>query len=655
MRRNEPVEKRLADLRAKPSAGLDARVHRAIDEALAERKQTPSAGFFPPNIWRIIMKNRMTRWTAAGLTAAALAASILVLDKAAPSAFGLDQVIAAAKGVRTLHIKTQGPKDSVPNEYWIVCDQSGHVAKARYYLPATEDGAKLITWTPERTEIWFKSKHGFLTIQTTNVEARMQSLLEQSQPQLVTSRLKEAQASGKVEMDIQQPADQAQPVKIVVVNKTKPLKQVYWIDRKSDLITSIENYGTEGGADVLQSKMEFLDYNVPIDDKMFSLRDQLPPDVRIADQVTQVSGVAQGNLTDQEAAAQTARAFFQALIDKDYKKAGLVMGGELEQFTQKEYGQINVTAIVSVGPAVLQTNWVKRGYMVPCKVEITHADGQKSIWASAAYVRPGDNEQHPEYWNITGGISAEQAGVSTLPDNQQYVPLKLLPDNKKYEQLTPKQAAEAFFKACAAANWDEMAKFWPEAPTGEKFDRMKEYLGGLQLISLGEPYQKSPYSGWYVPYEIKLRPMEINVRVSNTNSAKRYVIYGLYDSKLKPMEQLEWNNPPETLPKDDAFARMSPTEVAKAYFDAMKESNWEAMGKVAPASDVEQTKQESAEMNKAGMDPHNAIPTVEVGAAVWSKEESAYFVKCRMGGVKKFNLAVRNDNAANRYVFDGGL
>ena len=229
-------------LKAKPSDQLDARVHRAIDEALAQRTQTPSAGSFLPNIWRMIMKTPMTRWTAAGLAVAALAASILVLEKTTPSAFGLDQVIAAAKGVRALHIKTQGPKDPVPNEFWIVCDQSGHVAKARYYLPVTEDGAKLITWTPERTEIWFQTKHGFLMLQTTNVEGWMQSLLEQSQPQLVTAKLKEAQTTGKVEMDIQQPADQAQPVKIVVVNKTKPLKQVFWIDQKSDLITSIENY-----------------------------------------------------------------------------------------------------------------------------------------------------------------------------------------------------------------------------------------------------------------------------------------------------------------------------------------------------------------------------------------------------------------------------
>jgi hypothetical protein len=644
MRPNEPIEKRIADLKAKPSAQLDARVHRAIDEALAERKQKEPAGFLLPNTWRMIMKTPMTRWTAAGVAVAALVAGILIFDKAAPSAFGLDQVIAASKGVRFLHIKMHLVKDQEPIEFWVASDESGHVAKIRNYQPVTEDGAKLITWTPERTEVWFQTKHGFLTLHDDKLVKGIQDLLGQIQPQLATEKLKEDEKAGKVDLDIQQPADKELPIKIVVTGKKRTdFKRIYLIDQKTDLISSIETYATRNGEEVLLSKVEFLEYNVPIDDKMFSLRDQLPADVSISDQATQVSGVAQGNLSDEQAAAQTAREFFQALIDKDYKKAGLVIGGQLEQYTKTEYGQLNVTAIVSVGPTILQTNWVKRGYMVPCEVEITHPDGQKSIWKSTPYVRPGDDQRHPDNWNITGGVSAAQAD------------LQILPDNKKYEQMTPKQAAEAFFKACARKDWDEMAKFWPEAPTGEKFDRMKEYLGGLELVSVGEPYQKSPYPGWYVPYEIKLPPTEINVRVSNTNSARRYVIYGLYDTKLQPMEKLEWSNEPETLAKEDAYGRMSPAEVARAYFDSMTRSDWEAMGKVAPASDVEQTKHQYAEMKKAGMDPREAIPTVAVGEAVWSKEESAYFVKCRMAGVKKFNLAVRNDNPANRYLFDGGL
>jgi hypothetical protein len=48
----------------------------------------------------------------------------------------------------------------------------------------------------------------------------------------------------------------------------------------------------------------------------------------------------------------------------------------------------------------------------------------------------------------------------------------------------------------------------------------------LEVVSIGEPFQSGKYPGWYVPYEIKLRPTDINVRVSNTNAANRYVFDG---------------------------------------------------------------------------------------------------------------------------------
>ena len=39
------------------------------------------------------------------------------------------------------------------------------------------------------------------------------------------------------------------------------------------------------------------------------------------------------------------------------------------------------------------------------------------------------------------------------------VPLAILPDNERYEQMTPKEAATAFFTACAEEDWDELVKF----------------------------------------------------------------------------------------------------------------------------------------------------------------------------------------------------
>ena len=96
----------------------------------------------------------------------------------------------------------------------------------------------------------------------------------------------------------------------------------------------------------------------------------------------------------------------------------------------------------------------------------------------------------------------------------------------KYRQLTPKQMAEAFFKACSEENWDEFLKFWTMSAVD---DDLKSYLGGLQVISLGEPFKSGNYPGWFVPYEIKMKNGTVrkaNLSVRNDNPAKRYVFDG---------------------------------------------------------------------------------------------------------------------------------
>ena len=100
-----------------------------------------------------------------------------------------------------------------------------------------------------------------------------------------------------------------------------------------------------------------------------------------------------------------------------------------------------------------------------------------------------------------------------------------LADNEKYEKMTPKEAAAAFFEGCTKENWDEVKKYWP-MPVDE---RLKEFLGGVQVISLGEPFQAKPYPGWFVPYEIKFKNGEShkhNLAIRNDNPTKRYMVDG---------------------------------------------------------------------------------------------------------------------------------
>ncbi len=105
--------------------------------------------------------------------------------------------------------------------------------------------------------------------------------------------------------------------------------------------------------------------------------------------------------------------------------------------------------------------------------------------------------------------------------------LPKLPDNEKYTSMTAEQAARAFFEACGREDWDEVGKFMsPVTPS------LKGYLGGVEIVSLGESFTSKAYPGRFVPYEIKLkgglwgRTKKWNLAVRKDNPAGRWQIDG---------------------------------------------------------------------------------------------------------------------------------
>jgi len=103
-------------------------------------------------------------------------------------------------------------------------------------------------------------------------------------------------------------------------------------------------------------------------------------------------------------------------------------------------------------------------------------------------------------------------------------PAQKLPDNEKYAAMTAAQAARAFFEACSRKDWTEAGKFM--SPLN---DSAKQYLGGLEIISLGEPFGAAKYPGQMVPYEIKLANggvKKFNLAVRKDNPAGRWQVDG---------------------------------------------------------------------------------------------------------------------------------
>jgi hypothetical protein len=117
--------------------------------------------------------------------------------------------------------------------------------------------------------------------------------------------------------------------------------------------------------------------------------------------------------------------------------------------------------------------------------------------------------------------------VLNLPENTiTFKNPQVLPDNDKYQKMSPKEAATAFFEACAQKNWGEFLKFWMMSDVKPE---TKDRLGGLEIISIGEPFKSGIYPGWFVPYEFKTKDgtvRKFNLAVRNDNPARRYVVDG---------------------------------------------------------------------------------------------------------------------------------
>jgi hypothetical protein len=140
----------------------------------------------------------------------------------------------------------------------------------------------------------------------------------------------------------------------------------------------MEFYALKDGERKYTGVIEFYDYNVPIDVRMFSLEDEVPADAERFDFRTQDVGLAQGNLTDKEIAVKVVREFFEALIAKDYVKAGQLWGGFSAATVEQGWGKSNFVRIISIGEPVSDPNHSKihpNRCIIPCTIE-TLTDGK---------------------------------------------------------------------------------------------------------------------------------------------------------------------------------------------------------------------------------------------------------------------------------------
>ncbi len=359
-------------------------------------------------ILRRFIMNRFTKLATAAVIIIAAILSITILDKSATSVYAIEQTIQASHSVRYLHIQSFVSSDQEPGKIWVEFDQTGQVKNVRMDLPEWAgggDGPKLVVWKENKAQLWMKKKKSLVTIKDKTVAAQMVKMARELDPKLGVERLQKEKEQGKIKLVVEEPANKSEPIIVTATNieeDNSPFQRaVLFVDQATKLVVSVELYKLQGEQYRKVITLEYYDYNQPIDPKMFTM-DDVPDDVMRVDQTAREIGLVQGDLTGKEISVKVVRQFYEALIVKDYAKAGRLFEGIPAEKIQEMFGDMNIVRIVSISEAVPHPYPKVGGFQVHCKIEI-EKDGVKSILKPyGPGVRPVHGQSHR--WGIHGGV-----------------------------------------------------------------------------------------------------------------------------------------------------------------------------------------------------------------------------------------------------------
>lgn len=360
------------------------------------------------NLWEMIMRSGIAKLAAAAAIVVVGLLAVLFWGPSGSTAYALEQTLAALHSVRTLHMKDLAPDQDEPKEFWIECDEAGNLLNVRLHMPAWDspaDGPKEVVWHSGKAEVWFKAKGVVVTVNEKDKIAQLLEMVVVFDPKRALERVMRLQEEGRAQVQIEQPSNKADPIKVTVTYKDKgdqdDIQDVMMINQATLLLESTHRYRLVNGQSQFLGADEFLSYNQPIDPSMFVL-DNLPAGVMRVDMTRQDVGLARGDLTEQEMAEKVAKEFFEALVAEDYDKAGRLMGGLTGDALKTMLTGKKFMRIVSIGKAGPHPNPATQGWAVPCEVEL-QKDGQTSVVPFPALgVRPVQGQG--DRWAVFGGF-----------------------------------------------------------------------------------------------------------------------------------------------------------------------------------------------------------------------------------------------------------
>jgi hypothetical protein len=377
MRPSDNIEKLIKKLRYKTSAETHDRVLGNVLQALDKKQKV---GATTPDIWRMIMKNPITKLSTAAVIIVCIALTIPFITKIATPAYSVEQTLQAMQDLQTMYMVC---KDWNGNEFemWIELNpETGIPEYCRSYWPKS----KVLNISRPDTSYQFSERANQVHINSGKLYHM------DFAPAKVFERLLQTSQEDPDSVVIFHEYDQ-QSKKSLIVIITRGDEQSYkiYIDPDTKLPVRVQGLEDNTLGAVIRD-VEKIDFNVDLPEGIFDF--EIPQGARIIDLDHNLkllndpqNGISTEGMTEQQAAETIATMYWNALIEMDKTTARTVapVSPQLDDSSL-------LAELVEVGRLYIQPG-CGIGKLIPCRIR--YKDGSLKEWKLIIKARNFDG--HP--------------------------------------------------------------------------------------------------------------------------------------------------------------------------------------------------------------------------------------------------------------------
>lgn len=307
------IEKIIKDVDIDTNAKMDKAVLNDVLEAFENStKKKPAVS--QPNIWRTIIKSRITKLATVAAIMIVVALSITFLGKSVAPAYAIEQTIEANNSINSFHFKYYSSLQDHNNhnyglkkEAWVEYDESGNISNVRVNYSWPKQNMVQI-WKGGKAQQWSKESNRITYISDKDFSDKVLYFGQRYNPRGAIQYLYERQANGEIIIEIEEPSDKTRPITIIanyppntylLGKDISAMREIFFVDQNTKLITAVEIYELKNDEYVECGIWRYYDYNKPFDEAIFNIKNELPDDVvEFYHNGVEDAGLEQGDLDE---------------------------------------------------------------------------------------------------------------------------------------------------------------------------------------------------------------------------------------------------------------------------------------------------------------------------------------------------------------------